>query len=137
MAYWLFASDPEDYHLGKLFTEKRTVWDGVHGAVARKNLSRVKKGDRILGYHSAPLKSVYAELKSLTDGYEKQTKEGPAWVVDVAPVRRLKAPVPLSDLKANPKLAGMTFLKIQRVSVSPVTELEYNEILRMGGVKPE
>ena len=137
MAHWLFVSDPEDYHLDRLFAEKRAVWDGIHGAVALKNLSRVKKGDRILGYHSAPLKSVYAELKAVSDGYEKESKEGPVWVADVAPVRKLAATVSLSELKANPKLAGMTFVKIQRVSVSPLTEAEYKEILRMGGLKPE
>ncbi len=131
MAHWFFVSDPEDYHLDKLFDEKRTVWDGVHGAVALKNLSKVKKGDRILGYHSAPLKAVYAELKAVSDGYQKDTKEGPVWVADVAPVRRLKTPVPLTGLKANPKLANMTFVKIQRVSVSPLSEAEFEEVLRM------
>ena len=132
MANWFFVSDPEDYPLERLFAEGRAVWDGVHGAVAQKNLSKVKKGDQILGYHSAPLKSVYAELKAVSDGYQQEGPEGPAWVADIAPLRRLKNPVPLSALKANPKLAGMTFVKIQRVSVSPLTPAEYDEILRMG-----
>ena len=131
MAYWFFVSDPEDYHLDQLLAEERTVWDGVHGAVALKNLSRVKKGDKILGYHSAPLKSVYAEMTAVSDGYQKNTKEGPVWVCDVAPVRRLQKVVSLTDLKANRKLANMTFVKIQRVSVSPVSQAEYEEILRM------
>lgn len=137
MPHWFFVSDPDDYHLDRLFAEKRTVWDGVHGAVAIKNLSRVKKGDRILGYHSAPLKSVYAELKAVSDGYEKDSKEGPVCVADIAPVRKLATQVSLSELKGNPKLANMTFVKIQRVSVSPLAEAEYKEILRMGGLKPE
>jgi predicted RNA-binding protein with PUA-like domain len=133
MAYWFFVSDPESYHFDTLFAEKRTVWDGVHGAVALKNLSRVKKGDAILGYHSAPLKAVYCELKAVSDGYQKDTPEGPAWVCDVAPVRKLREPVPLAALKANTKLANMTFVKIQRVACSPAREAEYKEILRMGG----
>lgn len=132
MANWFFVSDPDDYHLDKLFAEKRTVWDGVHGAVALKNLSRVKKGDRILGYHSAPLKGVYAEMKAVSDGRQKESEEGPVWVADVAPVRRLEKPVSLTALKANSRLAGMTFVKIQRVAVSPVSDAEYREILRMG-----
>ena len=131
MAHWFLVSDPEDYPLGRLFIEKRAVWDGVHGAVAQRNLSKVKKGDRILGYHSAPLKSVFAELQAVSDGYQQEGEEGPVWVADVAPVRRLKNPVSLSALKTNPKLAGMTFVKIQRVSVSPLTQAEYEEILRM------
>jgi predicted RNA-binding protein with PUA-like domain len=133
MSYWLFVSDPEDYPFDKLFEEKKTVWDGVHGAVAQRNLSKVRKGDRILGYHSAPLKSVYAEIKAVSDGYEKETKDGRAWVCDVAPVRRLQRPVGLSELKANPRLANMPFVKIQRVSVSPLTQAEFEEILRMAG----
>jgi|ERR1051326_3461505 predicted RNA-binding protein with PUA-like domain len=134
MSHWFIVSDPEDYHLDRLFVEKRTVWDGVHGAAAQRNLLRIKKGDQILAYHSAPLKAVYAELKAVSDGYQNKGNDGEAPVVDVAPVRRLATPVPLSELKANSKLADMTFVKIQRVSVSPLTEAQFKEILRMGGL---
>ena len=57
--------------------------------------------------------------------------EGKLVVVDVEATRRLKTPVSLQQLRQNPKLAGMTFLKIQRIAVSPLSQTEFEEILEM------
>ena len=54
-------------------------------------------------------------------------------VVDVEAGRRLKTSVTLQQLRQNRKLAGMTFLKIQRIAVSPLSQTEFEEILKMGG----
>jgi predicted RNA-binding protein with PUA-like domain len=135
--YWFFASDPEGYHLDELFKKSSDVWDGIHGANALRNIAQITKGDRILGYHTAPEKSVYAILEAVSDSYpDPKQKEKKIAVVDVKAVRKLPRPVPLADLRANEKLAGMKFLVIPRLSVSPVTPAEYEEILRMAGDKP-
>lgn len=131
--YWLFLSDPESYHYDELFGKKREVWDGVHGSMAQKHIAQIKKGDRILGYHTAPEKSVYCELRALGGPYQNPEEKGKNLVLDVAPVRKLKKPVPLADLKANRKLKGMKLFKFFRpIAVSPLTAAEYEEILRLG-----
>jgi predicted RNA-binding protein with PUA-like domain len=52
-------------------------------------------------------------------------------VVELAPVRPLKRPVTLAQMKAEPKLEGMAMLRQSRLSVSPVSDAEWATILRM------
>lgn len=142
--HWFFLTDPESYHLDALFRKEKDVWDGVHGANAQKYLAQIKKGDRILGYHTAPEKTVYAVLEAVSDSYPEKriraargSKRAPSavWVVDVQGVRKLSRPVPLAELRADKKLAKMKFLIIPRMAVSPLTPDEYQEILRLAGEK--
>jgi predicted RNA-binding protein with PUA-like domain len=135
--YWFFMSDPGSYHLDELFRKSSDVWDGVHGANALRNIAQIMKGDRILGYHTAPEKSVYAILEAASDSYpDPKHPDKKISVVDVKGVRKLPRPVPLAELRANETLAKMKFLVIPRLSVSPLTPEEYEEILRMAGDKP-
>ena len=133
MAYWFFLSDPEDYHLDELFKSKRDTWDGVFGNAAQRYLGEIRKGDLIIGYHTAPEKQVVATLEAASDAYQNPEIKDKNWVVDVKAVKKLVRPVPLAELKANPKLKGMKLFKMFRpIAVSPLTEAEYKEILRMG-----
>jgi predicted RNA-binding protein with PUA-like domain len=131
--HWLFLSDPETYHLDTLFRREKDVWDGVYGSNAQRHLAQIKKGDRILGYHTAPEKAVYAVLEAVSDCYpDPKAKEKTVWVVDVTGVRKLARAVPLAELRADKKLAKMKFLSIPRMAVSPLTLAEFEEILRLG-----
>jgi len=131
--HWLFLSDPESYHYDELFKKKQDVWDGVFGSMAQRNIAEIKKGDRILGYHTAPEKSVYCELRAASGPYQNPELKEKNLVLKVAAVRKLKRPVPLAELKSNPKLKGMRLFKFFRpIAVSPLTEAEYKEILRLG-----
>ena len=135
MAYWFFLSDPEDYHLDELFKRKRDTWDGVFGTAAQRHLGEIRKGDLIVGYHTAPEKQVVATLEAASDAYQNPEIKDKNWVVDLKALKKLPRPIPLKELKANPKLAGMKLFKMFRpISVSPLTEEEYKEILRMGGL---
>lgn len=130
---WFFLSDPDSYHYDDLFKKKRETWDGVLGSMAQKYIAEIKKGDRILGYHTAPEKIVYCELRALSAPYQNPELKEKNLVVDVAPVRKLKRPVALAELKANAKLKGMRLFKLFRpIAVSPLTPAEYREILRLG-----
>ena len=131
---WFFLTDPETYHLDALFRKGKDVWDGVYGANAQKHLAQIKKGDRILGYHTAPEKAVYAMLEAVSDSYpDPKEKEKKIFVVDVKGIRKLARPVPLAELRADKKLSKMKFLVIPRMAVSPLAPAEYEEILRLAG----
>ena len=136
MPDWLFLSDPEDYHFDVLLRRKSETWDGVFGTAAQSFLGQVKRGDRILGYHTAPEKQVVAVLEASSDAYQNPEIKGKKnWVVDVKAVEKLPRPVPLAELKASRKLAQMKLFKLARpIAVSPLTEAEFNEIRRMGGL---
>ncbi len=133
--FWFFLSDPEDYHLDELFKKKKEMWDGVFGSLAQKYLAEIKKGDYIVGYHTAPEKSAYAILEAASDAYQNPEIKEKNWVVDVRGVRKFKRPVPLTELKANRKLSGMKLFRMFRpIAVSPLTRAEYEEICRLGGL---
>lgn len=134
--YWFFLSDPESYHLDELFKKKKDVWDGVHGSLAQKHIGEMKKGDVIIGYHTAPEKSVYAVLEAASDPYQNPEETGKNWVLEVRAVEKLKQVVPLADLKSSAQLKGMKLFKIARpISVSPLTAEEYRHLRKMGGLK--
>ena len=135
--YWFFLTDPETYSLDQIFQKPQDVWDGVHGANAQRYLREIQKGDRILGYHTAPEKRVYALLEAVSDAYaDPKEVEKTVWVADVKGVRKFARPVPLPELRENAKLAQMKFLRIARLAVSPLSAAEYKEILRMAGENP-
>ena len=136
MPDWLFLSDPEDYHFDALLRRKSETWDGVFGTAAQIFLGQVKRGDRILGYHTAPEKQVVAVLEASSDACQNPEIKGKKnWVVDVKAVEKLPRPVPLAELRTNKKLAQMKLFKLVRpIAVSPLTEAEFNEIRRMGGL---
>ncbi len=132
--YWIFLTDPGDYHLDEVFRKKKETWDGVGSTVAQKYLTEVKKGDRIIGYHTAPGKCAYAILEALSGPYQNPESEKKNWVVDVRGVEKLARPVPLAEMKANPVLRQMKLFKLFRpVAVTPLTSAEFQEIVRMGG----
>lgn len=131
--HWLFLSDPESYHFDALFKKKCEVWDGVFGSLAQRYIAEIKRGDRILGYHTAPEKSVCCGLRAASGPYQNPELKEKNLVLEVAPGRKLKHPVPLAELRANPKLKGMKLFKFFRpIAVSPLTAAEYREILRLG-----
>jgi len=145
-------SEPDVYPFSQLITDGKTHWDGVRNYQAR-NMMRddLKLGDFVLFYHSNTKPPHVAGIaKVCREGYpdhtswdpnskyfdEKSTPENPRWVmVDIEPVKEMNM-VSLADIKANPALEDMPLVQRgQRLSVQPVSQDQYEEICRMGGVQ--
>jgi predicted RNA-binding protein with PUA-like domain len=89
----------------------------------------VKKGDRIFYYHTGDEKQIVGIAKATRDAYaDPGDKTGKSAVVDVAPVRKLKRPVTLKEIKADPSFADFPLVRISRLSVMPVTDSEWTRI---------
>ena len=132
MANWLFKEEPDHYSLEDLFRDKRAVWDGVENNLALKHLRSVEKGDRVLYYHTGKEKAVVGVMEVVKGPYPDPARDdGRFVVVDVKPVRRLDRPVPLAEIKANPKFADFALVRISRLSVMPVTDEQWAEIERL------
>jgi predicted RNA-binding protein with PUA-like domain len=132
MAYWLFKEEPDHYSLDDLFRDKRTVWAGIENNLALKHLRSVKKGDRVLYYHTGKEKSVVGVMEVIKDPYRDPARDDDRFVVvDVKPIRRLERPVSLAEIKSNPKFADFALVRISRLSVMPVTDEQYAEIERL------
>ncbi len=134
--YWIFSADPHHYHWDTLFVKGKEMWDGAGAkADALRQLKQVRKGDRVLCYHSAPERSLYALVEVTRDSYpDPHEEEGKNLVADLRALERLPRQVPLAELRANPALRKVKLLKNVRLVVSPLTEAEYQEILRMAGI---
>ncbi|HEX4438941.1 MAG TPA: EVE domain-containing protein [Thermoanaerobaculia bacterium] len=130
---WLFKEEPTHYSYDDLVREKKTRWSGVRNAVAQKHLRGVKKGDRIFYYHTGDEKSVVAIARAASDAYpDPEDPSGKLYAVDVAPGEKLPRPVTLKEIKGEPSLAQMPLVRIGRLSVMPVTDKEWEKILKMG-----
>lgn len=132
MNYWLIKSEPFKYSWEQFVKDKVTHWDGVRNYAARNNLRSMKKGDLLLFYHSNEGLNVVGIAKLVKEHYQDPSTDETAWLaVDISPFKALKKPVSLGDIKKNPKLKTMQLLRLARLSVSAVTEDEFNEILKM------
>jgi predicted RNA-binding protein with PUA-like domain len=126
MAYWLFKEEPDHYSYTNLEQDGSTLWDGVTNNLARQNLRKVRHGDRIWYYHTGKEKVIVGEMRAVGDPKPDPDSDDPkAVVVEVKPVRRLPAVVPLSRIKADPTLAGWELVRISRLSVMPVSEAQW------------
>ena len=131
--YWLVKSEPFKYSWDQLVKDGSTYWDGVRNYEARNNLRAMKKGDLALYYHSNEGKEVVGVAKVTREAYPDPTTKDDAWVVvDVAPLKALSRPVPLSEIKTEPALSEMALLRRSRLSVVPVAKPEFDRVLRMG-----
>jgi len=129
---WVFLADPTDYGFRELVTEKKAVWDGVKNARAQSSMKKCRKGDLVLIYHTAPDKAI-AGIAKITGEARPDPKAADRVVVDVAPVKPLKRTLPLADLKADDVLSTMSFVRMPRVAVWPVTQEQWDRVLEVTG----
>ena len=133
MQFWLIKQEPSKYSWEQFVDEKETYWDGVRNYQARNNLQAMKKGDRVLFYHSVVGKEIKGIARVTREAYPDPTADDPAWVVvDLKPVKPMKVPVTLEQVKSHAKLKEMALIKQSRLSVMPVTPAEFKIILELG-----
>jgi predicted RNA-binding protein with PUA-like domain len=133
-ARWLVKSEPETYAYADLERDRRTAWDGVRNNAAALHLRAMALGDEVLFYHSGGGKAVVGVAQVARTAYPDPTDQTGRFVaVDLAAVRALQAPVPLAALKAEPALADMVMLRQGRLSVSPVSDIEWAAVMRLAG----
>jgi predicted RNA-binding protein with PUA-like domain len=131
--YWLVKSDPDTYGWEHFVKDGKTRWDGVRNYAARIHLKGMKKGDKVLFYHSQTNPSVVGIAKVAKEFYPDPTATEEGWVcVDLEMNKALKSPVTLSQIKADKRLKNIPLIRIGRLSVMPVSKEEFDVILQMG-----
>jgi len=130
---WLFKSDPETYSLSDLEREGKTVWDGVTNNLALKHLRSVRKGDSVLIYHTGDERAILGIAEVLRDAYpDPKRKDSRLVVVDIKAVKRLQRPVSLDEIKKQASLKEFALVRLPRLSVMPVSESQWTELLALG-----
>ena len=151
--YWLMKTEPDVYSFDDLKKESKQTgkWEGVRNYQARNFMREMKKGDGVLFYHSSTMPPGVAGIATIAkEAYpdpfqfdkkskyydEKSKPDDPRWsCVEVKYGKPLKKYLTLDELRAAAKLKDMLVLRRgQRLSIQPVTEKEWNEVLRLGGI---
>ncbi len=152
--YWLMKSEPEVFSIQDLAkaSKKTTHWDGVRNYQARNTLrDSMKLGDLVFFYHSNADPSAIAGVAEVVkEGYPdftafdpeddhydpKSDKSKPTWfMVDVKHVQTFSKPLSLEDLRELKALKNMVLLqKGSRLSVQPVTEAEWDAVMKLATV---
>lgn len=151
MSFWLLKSEPETFGIDDLAARPGGVepWDGVRNYQARNMLrDQMQVGDQAFFYHSnCPEPGIAGLMSIVRAGYPDDTAfestsryfdpsgdpAQPRWYrVDVRFERKLRRPIPLSELKTYPELANLALLrKGNRLSVMPVSAAEWEFILSL------
>ena len=130
--FWLVKQEPDSYSWQDFVNEKKTSWTGVRNYTARNNLRTMSKGDEVLFYHSGEEKAVVGIAKVLRAAYPDPTATDGDWsAVDLAPVRALRRPVSLREIKSNPRLKNIQLVRQSRLSVMPLGAKEFQIIVGM------
>ena len=136
MAYWLVKSEPLVYSWDKFVKDKQTFWSGVRNYSARINLRAMQKEDKVLYYHSNEGVEIVGIAKVIKESYQDPTTDDERWVaIDLKPIRKLKIPVTLAQVKADKRLENMALVRLSRLSVQPVTDEEWNVVMELAGEK--
>jgi len=134
MNYWLLKTEPDSYSWNDLVKDKKTVWDGVRNFQARSNLKKMEKGDTVFIYHTGEEKAIVGTAQ-VTKGAYPDPKDGEWVVVELSPLKALKKPVSLAQIKSDKRLSDMVLVRASRLSVQPVEESAYKLITALSEAK--
>ena len=134
MQYWLLKSEPNVWSINqqKKSGAKGATWDGVRNFQARNNLKKMKKGDLCFFYHSNIGKEIVGIVKVIKTAFLDPTDAKKTFfAVKVNFVKKLKYPVSLEKIKKHGTLKNLALIKQSRLSVMPLTKIEWDTILKI------
>jgi predicted RNA-binding protein with PUA-like domain len=131
---WAFLADPESYGWHELVRDGSTVWDGIANATAQRHLRACQPGDEALIYHTAPDKAILG-IARVKGTPRPDPADAKRVVVDVEPVRPLARALPLAELRADETLRELAFVRMPRVAVQPVTDAQWQRMLKVTGTR--
>ncbi len=120
MNYFLAKTDPDTYSIDDLAKEKQTTWSGVRNPQAVQALKSMRKGDKVLIYHSQGESSIVG-LASVTGNSRPDPKDTKSWLVDFKFIKKFKEPfITLADIKATKKFDNFVLVRQGRLSTMEV-----------------
>ena len=136
MRRWLFKSEPATWSWDQQVArgDAGEEWDGVRNYAARNHMREMAVGDLGFFYHSQTERAVVGIVEICAAAHPDSTDETGTWeCVDIRAVRPMPRPVTLAQVKAEPACAEMALVRLSRLSVSPVTEAEWNAVMALAG----
>ncbi|QSX39433.1 EVE domain-containing protein [Shewanella cyperi] len=156
MNYWLMKSEPDEFSIDDLAARPNQTegWNGIRNYQARNFMrDAMQIGDRVFFYHSSCKVPAVVGVAEVVSGIypdecawdpespyfdPKSTPEAPRWLkLDIHFLKKFASAVPLCDIKSHPGLADMMLVqKGSRLSIQPVTEIQWQLIHQMAGETP-
>jgi predicted RNA-binding protein with PUA-like domain len=130
---WILKTDSDVYPFEQLEREQRTRWDGVSNPVALRNIRSMAPDDPLMIYHSGKTKEIVGLARVASEPYP-DPNDPKLVVVEVEADRRLPQPVSLAAIKANPFFADLALVRQPRLSVIPVPEPQWKNLMELGGL---
>ena len=123
---YLLKTEPDKYSYSDLERDAETVWDGIKNAQALISLRAMKKGEKLVIYHSVTDKAAIGTAKVLS--VDASDAKNP--IVRIAPGKRFKQPRPLAALREAGVFRDSLLFRQFRLSVVPLTAEQYDWLLR-------
>ena len=122
---YLLKTEPTAYSFADLVREKETDWTGVTNPQAVKNLRAMKKGDKLVIYHTGDEKAAVglAHVKSVDVSDLKVP------LVRIAVGAGIKRPKTLAEIKQQQLFQDSPLVRQSRLSVVPLDETQYDWIV--------
>jgi len=132
-SFWIVKQEPSQYSWQQFEKDGSTYWDGVRNYQARNNLKAMKKGDKLLFYHSVIGKEIVGIAEVTRESYPDPTTDDERWVVvDLKPLKAFKVPVSLEIIKSRQEFSDIPLIKQSRLSVMPIKKKEFQVLLKLG-----
>jgi predicted RNA-binding protein with PUA-like domain len=122
---YLLKTEPTAYSFADLVREKETDWTGVTNPQAVKNLRAMKKGDKLVIYHTGDEKAAVglAHVKSVDVSDPKVP------LVRIAVGAGIKRPKTLAEIKQQQLFQDSPLVRQSRLSVVPLDDTQYDWIV--------
>ena len=119
---YLLKTEPTAYSFADLLREKETEWTGVTNPTAVRNLRAMKKGDKLVIYHTGDEKAAVG-LARVTSVDLSDPKVP---LVRIAGGAAIKRPKTLAEIKQEPIFQDSPLVRQSRLSVAPLNEAQYD-----------
>ncbi|MFN0068848.1 MAG: EVE domain-containing protein [Limisphaerales bacterium] len=129
--------EPEAYAWADFVADGRTAWTGIRNFQARNHLRAMRRGDPVLYYHSNEGREIVGVATVAEEHRPDPTAEEGDWsAVDLVPLKPLRRPVTLAQIKEDASLRDMALVRQSRLSVMPVTGAQFRRVLELGDTRP-
>jgi predicted RNA-binding protein with PUA-like domain len=121
---YLLKSEPDKYSYDDLLRDGETTWDGIKNNQALIYLRGMKKGEKLVVYHSNVGKAAIGTASVVSNTTDPNDPKTP--IVRIKPGKRLKREKTLDDLRASPLFTDSLLFRQFRLSVVPLTDEQYD-----------
>lgn len=119
---YLLKTEPTAYSFAELVNEKETDWTGVTNPQAVKYLREMKKGDKLIIYHTGDERTAVGLARVVS--VDASNPKVP--LVRIAAGKAIKRPKTLAEIKQQKMFEQSPLVRIGRLSVVPLQEAQYD-----------